>query len=160
MDFLKAKATNLKGQKCSSCCLLFSQDDLDELSQIKWASNSFWVKICTESQHHLTNTLKNLIQSSSASQSPAQNFYIILRNRLSQIPRYCNGHFRISSFSVCLKPVPLSKFCTHTFITSSMSYINGFCPKLASTTSPGVWSPTVGYKFGCAKNKQREENYV
>ena len=116
--------------------------------------------IYTESPLHLTNTLKNLIQSSSASQSPAQNLYIILRNRLSQIPRYCNGHFRISSFSVCLKPVPLSKFCTHTFITSSMSYINGFCPKLASTTSPGVWSPTVGYKFGCAKNKQGEENYV
>ena len=110
---------------------------------------------------HLTNTLKNLIQSSSASQSPAQNFYIILRNHLSQIPRHCNGHFRISSFSVCLKQVPLSKFCTHTFITSSMSYINGFCPKLASTTSPGVWSPTVGYKFGCAKNKQgKENNYV
>lgn len=33
-----------------------------------------------------------------------------------------------------------------------MSKTNGVWPKLASTTSPGVWSPTVGYKFDCNDN--------
>jgi len=28
-----------------------------------------------------------------------------------------------------------------------MSYMNGHCPKFASTISPGVWRPTVGYSF-------------
>ena len=37
------------------------------------------------------------------------------------------------------------------FIISSISKTNGAWPKLASTTSPGVCKPTVGYKFGWRK---------
>jgi len=28
-----------------------------------------------------------------------------------------------------------------------MSYMNGLCPKFASTISPGVWRPIVGYNL-------------
>jgi len=40
------------------------------------------------------------------------------------------------------------------FIMSSMSKTNGACPKFASTTSPGVWRPTVGYKLGWNRHHQ------
>ena len=44
-------------------------------------------------------------------------------------------------------------------IMSSMSNTNGACPKLASTTSPGVCSPTVGYRFGYKKRIQIFKEY-
>jgi hypothetical protein len=40
-----------------------------------------------------------------------------------------------------------------------MSNTNGACPKLASTTSPGVCSPTVGYRFGYEKITQAFKEY-
>ena len=44
-------------------------------------------------------------------------------------------------------------------IMSSMSNTNGACPKLASTTSPGVCSPTVGYRFGYEKRTRVFKEY-
>jgi hypothetical protein len=40
-----------------------------------------------------------------------------------------------------------------------MSNTNGACPKLASTTSPGVCNPTVGYRFGYEKRTQIFKEY-
>ena len=45
-------------------------------------------------------------------------------------------------------------FICQSFMYSSMLKTKGVCPKLASTTSPGVCSPTVGYRLGCKYSLQ------
>lgn len=60
-----------------------------------------------------------------------------------------SGNFSMEAFVDSLNSLSIS----------SISKTNGCCPKFASTISPGVWSPTVGYSFDYTRmqKKNKEE---
>ena len=41
-----------------------------------------------------------------------------------------------------------------------MSKMKGLCPKFASTTSPGVCRPTVGYRLGLKKYMENNRAHI
>lgn len=119
-------------------CKRFGGRTVAMVNQIRWNHSR---KQKWNEQNWCANNARPECRKCGAFARFAHLFKIIVQSPWSS----ANGNFIMEAFVDSL----------NSFSISSMSNTNGSCPKFASTISPGVCNPTVGYNFDYAYKKKK-----